>query len=218
MLKSDIRSGLGGVMKSKRKSKREFVFTSPFALKDSTSRLRRLAQKHHWKIDLEPTEVGDYTFHTSLRRWLPLSVSGILQRDGDSTLVMGKVDINWTLLLIMAITILGLVVYQASSALQPLDMLRLINKYWDLSAAGTWVNIAFNILLIVAQVAIALAVFIGVRRVFTQHKHMAKMLQQTLVDAIPDLPQTNMMSTEDGELLPLDDMPRVLEESAKQKR
>jgi hypothetical protein len=206
------------MMKPKRKSHREFVFTSPFTLKDATSRLRRLAQKQRWKIDLEPTEDGDYTFHASLRRWLPLSISGSLQRDGDNTLVMSKVDINWILLLIMTATLIGLVVYQSSSAFQPFGMLRLITKYWDFSAAGTWVNLAFNIASILGQLALAIAAYIGVRRLFTQHKRMAEILQNTLVDAIPDLPASNMISTADGELVDMEDIPISLEESAKQKR
>src|SRR5690242_13035057 len=99
------------MMKSKGKSRREFIFTSPFALKDTTSRLRRLSQKQHWKLDLEPTEDEDYLFHVSLRRWIPLSISGTLQHDGDNTLVTGKLDINWALLLLIASTVTGLVLY-----------------------------------------------------------------------------------------------------------
>jgi hypothetical protein len=190
-------------MKSKSKSTQEFIFTSPFALKDSTSRLRRLAQRRRWKINLELTEDGDYSFYAALRRWLPLSISGTLQRDGNNTIVTCKVDINWMLLAMMTMTIIGLVIYQWSSPLIPFQELNSINN--SPYSADTWVNVPFYIGMVLGQLALVIVVYLAIRRVFSQHKQMGKLLENALMDAIPDLPQVNTFIDEDGELLVIDD-------------
>ncbi|MFN8373891.1 MAG: hypothetical protein U0694_13575 [Anaerolineae bacterium] len=191
-------------MKDKGESKREFVFAASFTLRDSMARLRSLAQKRRWKLEIEPIDSEHYSFQAALRRWMPLSISGTLTRDGDkNTIVDGKVDIHWPLLSVLMVSVTALVLFQWSYPLAMLDNLRIMNKFWDWSSPATWLMAALTVTILLGQAMLAAGIFLGIRWLFGQHKQMANAIGNTLMDAIPDLPLASQVSANDGELITL---------------
>jgi hypothetical protein len=194
--------------KPKSKLRSEFVFSSPFTLYGCISRLRSKSKARDAKFNfyMENIDSETYFFRLTQRGWLPSTITGYMQRDGNHTLITGSGGVNWIPFLVTLTIGILLTFYQWQ------NVRAIFGEAVFMLLTESPLIIPFALIFLLPQI-ILLCGFIGLLRRFAfGHHTLAKQMEHTLVDVMTDLPNVNAVSDEDGELVLIEALPEEQEE------